>query len=189
MSDEETVTLITSEVVWLPAASRARAANVCAPPDAVDAFHVIEYGAVVSSAPYGAPSNRNWTLSTPTLSEALADTVTAVPDTVAPLAGAVIETTGGVVSALFTVTVIAVAVFVLPAASRATAVSVWLPLEAVVVFQVRWNGLAPSSEPRLPPSSLNWTPTTPTLSDAAAETMTLVPDTVTPLAGAVIEIA
>ena len=60
-----------------------------------------------------------------------------VPDTVAPLAGAVIATVGSVVSTLLTVTVTPVAVVVLPAASRATAVSVWLPLVAVVVFQRR----------------------------------------------------
>src|SRR2546422_1079664 len=95
---DETVTFTTSDVVWLPAASRARAASVCAPPDAVEAFHVIEYGAVVSSAPYGAPSRRNCTPSTPTLSEAVAERGTELPDTVTPLAGAVIEMAGGVVS-------------------------------------------------------------------------------------------
>ena len=41
---------------------------------------------------------------------------------------------GAVVSGLVTVTVTAVEVAMLPAASRATAVSVWVPLVAVVVF-------------------------------------------------------
>ena len=66
----------------------------------------------------------------------MAETVI-VPETVAPLAGLVIWTVGGVVSGteLFTVTVTAVEVAVLPAASRATAVSVCELLVAVVVFQ------------------------------------------------------
>ena len=55
------------------------------------------YRAVVSSAPSGVPPSRNCTPTTPTLSDALALTVT-LPETVALLAGAVIETVGGVVS-------------------------------------------------------------------------------------------
>jgi len=59
-----------------------------------------------------------------------------VPETVEPLAGLVTETVGGVVSGvvLLTVTVTAAEVFWFPAASRATAVSVCDPFEAVVVF-------------------------------------------------------
>src|SRR2546425_255494 len=95
---DETVTLTTSEVVWLPAASRARAASVWVPLDAIEAFHATEYGAAGSSAPSGAPARLNWTPPTPTLSDAAAETMTAVPDTVTPLAGAVIEMAGGVVS-------------------------------------------------------------------------------------------
>ena len=52
-----------------------------------------------------------------------------VPDTVAPLAGAVRLTVGFVLS---TVTVL-VEVVVLPAASRATAFNVWVPLVTPVV--------------------------------------------------------
>jgi len=71
-------------------------------------FQDIEYGATVISAPKFAPSNLNCTPTTPTLSEALAVTVI-VPDTVAPLLGAVMDTVGAVVSGLvlFTVTAIA----------------------------------------------------------------------------------
>src|SRR5438034_7876440 len=145
------------------------------------------YGLAVSSAPRFAPSTLNCTPATPTLSDAVAETVTAVPDTVAPLAGAVIAAVGAVVSALFTVAVPAADVVVLPAAPRATAVSVWLPLVTVVVSHVLVYGPAASSVPRLAPSTLNCTPTTPTLSLAVAETVTAVPDTVAPLAGAVIE--
>ena len=52
----------------------------------------------MSSVERLAPSSRNWTPDTPTLSEAVAVTVVDVPATVAPLTGAVIETVGGVVS-------------------------------------------------------------------------------------------
>ena len=92
----------------------------------------------MSSAPRLVPSSLNRTPATPTLSEAVAETVTAAPETVAPLAGAVMETVGGVVSeaALLTVTVTVAEVLVLPAASRATAVSVCEPVATVVLFQV-----------------------------------------------------
>ena len=40
----------------------------------------------------------NWTPATPTLSEAVAESVAAEPETVAPDTGAVSETVGGVVS-------------------------------------------------------------------------------------------
>ena len=80
-----------------------------------------------------APSSWNCTPTTPTLSEALAETVT-VPETVAPDVGDVMLTVGAVVSE--TVTLIEAEVLVLLAASRATAVKVWLPMEAVAVFHV-----------------------------------------------------
>ena len=91
----------------------------------------------MSSLPRAWPSRRNCTPATPTLSEAVAETVT-VLETVAPEAGAVIETVGAVVSGVVfeTVTVTAEEVPTLPAASRAWAVSVWLPLAAAVVFQL-----------------------------------------------------
>jgi hypothetical protein len=65
---------------------------------------------------------------------ALAVTV-AVPDTVAPLAGAVIDTTGGA-TVLFTFTVSPALVVLVPAASFATAFSVCEPLELFVVSQL-----------------------------------------------------
>ena len=88
----------------------------------------------MSSEPILAPSTRNCTPATPTLSEAEALTVT-VPETVAPDAGAVRLTEGGVVSAFDTVTVTADEVVRLPAASRAVAVRVCEPFPTVVVFQ------------------------------------------------------
>src|SRR5205085_7327705 len=52
-------------------------------------------------------------------------------------------------------------------------------------FHVDEYGGANTSAPRFAPSRLNWTPTTPTLSDAAAVTGT-VPETMAPDVGAVI---
>jgi hypothetical protein len=92
-----TVTDTAADDVELPAASLAMALSVWAPAAAAPVFQEIEYGAVVSSAPRFAPSSLNWTPATPTLSEAVAVTVTA-PDTVDPLAGAVIAVVGAVVS-------------------------------------------------------------------------------------------
>src|SRR5688572_20761618 len=89
---------------------------------------------------------------------------------------------------LLTVTETAALIVRLPAASRATAVSVWLPFGAVVVSHVVENGAVVSSAPRSPPSRLNCTPATPTLSDALAETPT-GPETVAPGSGAEIATA
>src|SRR5712691_1367979 len=69
-----------------------------APLATVVVFQDIEYGEDVFSAPKFAPSSRNWTPATPTLSEAVAETVTEPPDTVLPDPGALIATVGGVVS-------------------------------------------------------------------------------------------
>src|SRR5262249_6929285 len=129
-----TVTVTAGAVAVLPAASLATAVNVCDALPAVLVSQEIEYGIVITSAPRFAPSSLNCTPTTATLSEALALIV--VADTVAPSAGAVMLTLGGVVS-LKTVTVTAAAVAVLPAASRATAVTVCNPLLAVVVFHER----------------------------------------------------
>jgi hypothetical protein len=86
-----------------------------------------------------------------------------------------------------TVTTTAADVVVFPAASRATAVIVWLPFATVVVSHETLNGVPRSSAPILTPSRLNWTPTTPTLSVAFADTV-IVPETVAPFTGAVTEI-
>src|SRR5437773_2579081 len=92
-----TVTVTAAEVVRLPAASRATAVSVCEPLLAVVVFQETEYGAAASSTPRLAPSSRNCTPTTPTLSEALAVTLV-VPPTVAPETGEVMLTVGGVVS-------------------------------------------------------------------------------------------
>jgi len=74
-----------------------------------------------------------------------------------PLVGVKLAIVGG----LETVTVTGSDVHVvrLPRA-RATAVRVWEPLLAVVVFQETEYGAEASSAPRSLPSSLNWTPST-----------------------------
>jgi len=92
-----TLTVIAAEVAVLPAASLATAVKLCEPLLAVVVFHEIEYGAAVTSAPRFTPSSLNCTPTTPTLSVALAETVT-VPETEAPATGAVMETAGGVAS-------------------------------------------------------------------------------------------
>jgi hypothetical protein len=59
-------------------------------------------------------------------------------------------------------------------------------LATVLVSQDRDQGAAVSSLPRFWPSTLNCTPTTPTLSEAFAFTL-IVFDTVAPFAGALID--
>jgi hypothetical protein len=126
------------ETAVSPAASRAVALNWCPPLAVAVVVQATEYGAARSSAPSVLPSSLNCTPTTTKLSAAFALTVT-LPETVAPLAGAVNETVGACVSAatLFTVTVRTPEVEVLPAASRATAVSECVALADVVESQVR----------------------------------------------------
>jgi hypothetical protein len=87
-------------VAVFSAASLAIAETVCGPLVAVVVSHDTEYEgpAPVTTLPRFPPPTWNCTPVTPTLSVALAETVI-VPVTVAPFAGAVMETVGGVVSA------------------------------------------------------------------------------------------
>ena len=130
-----TFTVTFAAVVLLPAASLAIALKVCEPLLTVVVFQEKEYGEAVSRLPKFAPSSRNCTLATPTLSEAVAVTDT-VLEIVAPFAGAVMDTVGGVVSGvvLFTVMLTAALVVEFPAASVATAVRAWLPFDKLAVF-------------------------------------------------------
>jgi hypothetical protein len=179
---ESNVVMVTAAlVVRLPAASRARADNVWVPGVTAVVFQDLEYGAAVSSVPSEAPSKRNCTPATATLSLAVAETVT-VPVRLAPLAGAVIETVGAVVSFAI-VTVTTVVVVWLPAASRARADKVCVPFATVALFQEIEYGDTVSSVPSAAPSRRNCTPTTPTLSLAVADTVTF-PDTVALFTGA-----
>ncbi len=76
------------------------------------------------------PSTLNWTLEV--LEEVFVETVI-VPETVAPEAGDVIETVGGVGGATLLTVTVTEALAVWPAKLLAAAVIVWLPLESVVV--------------------------------------------------------
>src|ERR1700730_10366893 len=87
-----TVTVTPADVVLFPAASRATAESVCVPGAAVVVFHAVVYGGAVSSAPRFVSSRRTCTPATPTLSAAVAETVT-VPET-GPAGGAVSATVG-----------------------------------------------------------------------------------------------
>jgi hypothetical protein len=122
----------------------------------------------------------------PKESVAVADTVN-VPETVAPLTGAVREMEGA--DTLLTVTEMPLLAVALPAVSVRTAERRCDPLEAAVVFhEVLKEGPAPATElPKLEPSSLNWMLATPKEAEAFAETVT-VPESVAPLTGAVREI-
>src|SRR5262245_5633463 len=92
---------------------------------------------------------------------------------------------GGGGAVFDTVTVIELLdVVVLPAASRALALSTCRPFDEVVVSQVMPYGDVVSSAPRGAPSRRNCTPATPTSSFALAVTFTL-PETTVPGAGAV----
>ena len=92
-----TVTATETLVVTLPAISRAVALRLWLPAVLVVVSQRVEYGGSRTSEPMGAPSRRNWTPATATLSVAEAATVTVLV-TVALGEGAVIATVGGVVS-------------------------------------------------------------------------------------------
>src|SRR5688572_2632644 len=87
--------------------------------------------------------------------------------------------------AFATVTVTAAERVVLPAPSRARAVSACDPLTDVVVSQLAEYGALVSSPPSAAPSRKNWTPATVTSSDAFAVTL-IDPNSVAPPPGEVI---
>src|SRR5580700_8228874 len=129
-----TVMETTELVALLPAVSMATAVRECLPLVSVPVLRDAEYGTLVLRAPKFEPSTWNCTLAIATLSEALAVTVM-VPETVAPEAGEVMETLGGVVSVLLTVMETTELVALLPAVSMATAVRECLPLVSVPVLR------------------------------------------------------
>src|SRR5687767_8792881 len=135
-----TTTETLADVVLLPAASRATALSVWVPAAAVAVFQTKLWGAVVTSDPRLVPFSLNCTPATPTLS--IADATSAIePETVNPVVGDVMEMTGATLS-MFTVTVMLADVVLLPAASRAIAVRVWEPADAVLGFQTTEKGAA-----------------------------------------------
>src|SRR2546426_300911 len=126
----------------------------------------------------------NWMPTTPTSSEAVAETVMG-PETVAPGLGEVMLTVGAVVS-LKTTTLTGLEVNRSPSASRATAVKVWAPLLVVVVSQGTEYGAVVSSAPRSTPSRLNWTLATRAPTGLMLALTVIVLPTVEPGAGEVI---
>src|SRR2546422_8568871 len=95
----ETVTVTSVATIVLPAVSVARAEIVWFPFTMAAVFQITEYDgpAPVTSAPSGVPSTKNCTPAMARLSVAVAVTVTD-PDTVVAAAGAVMPTTGRVLS-------------------------------------------------------------------------------------------
>src|SRR4051812_41760760 len=90
----------------------------------------------------------------------------------------------GSTAGLLTVIATEAEVVVLPASSFAVAVSVCGPFAVPKLSQENWYGAVVRSAPSGSPSSLNWTPATPTLSAAVAVSV-VVPWMVAPAAGAV----
>jgi hypothetical protein len=138
-------------------------------------------GAWVTGAPELLPSTLNCTLVV--LEETLVVTVV-VPETVAPESGEVIEIVGAV--DLLKVSETAALVVVCPAELLATAESEWVPLESVVVLREKLKGAWVTAGPELLPSNLNCTLVV--LEETLVVTV-VVPKTVAPESGEVIEIA
>src|SRR5262245_11160741 len=103
-----------------------------------------------------------------------------VPARVAPFAGAVTLTVGGVKS-LLAVMVLPGEIPMFPARSYARAVSVWLPLGTVAESQEMLHGEA-RSEPASTPSTYSSTRVTPNASEAEIKT-SITPVTTAPEAG------
>jgi|SRR6267142_4389605 len=101
-------------------------------------------------------------------------------ETMVPARGEEIDTVGWLGTEFCTLIVTGALALLLFELSVTTAVSVWLPLTSVFVFKEVVKGAAISGVPRLEPSIWNWT-----LLLAFADTV-IVPETVAPLAGAVI---
>src|SRR5258708_1281342 len=99
----DTVTVTVADVPTLPAASKAFETIVCDPLATEALFQLNESVVALVLLAATVPSIRICIWVTPTLSDAVA-LIATVPDTVAPLAGAVIEVVGGGVSVVPVVT-------------------------------------------------------------------------------------
>src|SRR5262245_9409317 len=163
------VTPTGGDVATLPVASRATAVIVCSPFRVDSVYQEIRYGGAVTSRPRFCPLTLNWTPATRSLSLTAAVRSKGEPATLAPLTGAVSLTVGCVpYPPLASLTITGADVFTLPVASRATAVSVCWPSGVASVDQETRYGGVVTSLPRFCPLTLNWTPTTRTLSLASA---------------------
>jgi len=184
-ADCETVTFTLADVALFPDVSVAFAARTCDPLLAVVVSHDTEYGLVASAVPRLDPSNKNCTDAIPVPALALAVTEI-VPETVAPAVGEVMDTVIGAVLVLFTVIDTPALVALLFAVSVAIAVSVCFPFATFVVSNACEYGGVVSRDPNGAPSTSNCTLATPTLPAAVASTV-IVPETVAPEAGDVID--
>jgi len=128
-------TVTKAEAPVFPAASRAIACRVCDPDATCDVFHLKLNGAEVSVA-VSTPSTYSATETTPTLSLELVVIVT-FPESVEPEAGDVMDTVGGVTSVLLLTFTVTLAVLDAPAASRAVALTEWVPLLKFPLFQAQ----------------------------------------------------
>src|SRR5438552_7231009 len=118
-------------------------------------FQETAYGAVVTSAPRLAPSSLNWTPTTPTLSVALAETVT-VPATGEPAAGAVTVTDGGVVSAGGRTPTPATLLLPVPVLKRACTAPDWRSNLTILAVPALDAQKVPSPTRSSPPQRLNY---------------------------------
>jgi len=176
----ETVTVTVALVVVCPAELLAAAESEWLPLERLVVFSDKVNGALVTAAPELLPSTLNCTFVV--LEETLVKTET-VPETVAPETGEVIAIVGA--APLLTVTVTAALEVDCPAELLAKAESEWLPLESVVVFNDKLNGALLTAAPELFPSTLNCTLVV--LEETLVKTA-MVPDTVAPESGELIEI-
>jgi len=149
-----TVTVTPADVPVLPDASRATADSVWTPLAAVVVSHVMAYGGVVTWTPRITPSSLNWTAATPTLSVALADTVT-LPLTVAPARGAATAIVGGVVSADEAPVPVAIAELLPPLAVKLTVALAVAMVVGVKRTVTVWVAPTPTRVKGLPDTMLN----------------------------------
>ena len=172
-------------VAVCPLALLATAVSMWLPLESVVVLSGKLNGALVTAGPALVPSTLNCTLVA--FADALTVTVI-VPETVAPEAGEVMDTLGGVGAgggaALLTLMEMAALVAVCPPDVLALAANEWLALERVVVLSKKLKGALVTAGPALMPSTMNWTLVA--FPDALAVTA-IVPETVAPETGEVMD--
>ena len=165
----ETVIVTPVLVPRFPLGSWAAAATVWLPFVSVVVSNDVEYGALVTCGPALAPSTRNCTKETG-LSGSVAVAVSViVPETVAPFAGAVTVTTGGVVSdwtvkltpLLATPPTVTTTLPVVAPVGTGTTMLVALQLVGVAAIPLNFTVLVPCVAPKFAPVIVTDVPTNP----------------------------
>jgi len=165
----ETVIVTAALVPWFPDGSCPTAVKVWLPFATVVVSKESEYGALVSCGPAFAPSTRNCTKETG-LSGSVAVAVSViVPETVAPFAGAVTVTTGGVVSdwtvkltpLLATPPTVTTTFPVAAPLGTGATMLVALHLAGVAAVPLNFTVLVPCVAPKLAPAIVTDVPRTP----------------------------